>query len=197
MERPTSDAEIREACPGIRTWLYRDLARLEETGEFPQLPIAVLYETMPGFGHWVGLLPTADGSVEHFDSYGLRPDAELKWVPKKYREAFRADAPHMVRLLARLQDEHDVPVSYSEFRLQGRKPWIATCGRWVVWRCQNMGLTAAQFAKATRQMARSVGMTPDDFVVKMVPLLGDSASAVVSPLGLGFVASGGRRRRSR
>lgn len=171
MNRPASDAELREACPGARTWLYRDLARLEEEGGLPELPAIVLYETAPGFGHWVALLGTPDG-VEHFDSYGLRPDAELRWVPKKYREAFAADSPHMVRLLARFE-ENGVPVNYSEFRLQGRRPDIATCGRWAALRCQNSGLTSSEFAKAARGLARLRGVTPDELTVELVPLWGE------------------------
>jgi len=187
VDRPTSDAELRAACPGLHTWLYRDLARLEEAGRFPQLPIAVLYETAPGFGHWVGLLETPEG-IEHFDPYGIRPDAELRWVPKKYREAFQSDAPHMVRLLER-EAAGGVPVNYNEFRLQARKPNINTCGRWVVLRCRNPGLTSAQFARAIRGMAREAGMSSDEAVTAMVPMMGDA--------GARFSASGGRRRRFR
>ena len=168
MDRPTSDAEIQAACPGIRTWLYRDLARLEQEGHFPTLPIAVLYETLPGFGHWVGLLRTPEG-IEHFDPYGLRPDAELKWVPKKYRAAFQADAPHMLRLLSRF-DQAGVPVNFSEFRLQGRRPNIATCGRWVALRCRNRHMTAEQFAQAVRETAKVSRISPDELTVRMVPL---------------------------
>jgi hypothetical protein len=172
-DRPTSDAEIRAACPGLSTWLYRDLAELEERGEFPELPIAVLYETeAPGFGHWVGLLHAGDGIVEHFDPYGLHPDAELKWVPKKYRRAFAADAPHMVRLLARI-DEAGAGVGYSEFRLQSRRPDIATCGRWVALRCRNPHLSAAQFARAVRREARARGLSPDELTVRLVPMPDD------------------------
>lgn len=168
VDRPTSDAEIRAACPGIRTWLYRDLARLEEAGQFPELPIAVLYETLPGFGHWVGLLQTPEG-VEHFDPYGIRPDAELKWVPKKYRKAFASDSPHMVRLLERYA-AHGVPVNFSEFRLQSRRPNIATCGRWVAVRCMNEGMGARQFATAIRRVAREGEMSPDQLVVRLAPI---------------------------
>lgn len=174
VDRPTSDAEIRAACPGIRTWLYKDLARAVSRGDLVSLPIAILYETSPGFGHWVGLLETPEG-IEHFDSYGLRPDDELRWVPKKYREAFRAESPHLVDYLLRLQAHRryvggDPRINYSQFRLQGRKPWIATCGRWVVLRCRNSALTAEQFAKNVRGTARDLGISPDQLVTRLVPL---------------------------
>lgn len=174
VDRPTSDAEIREACPGIRTWLYRDLAGLEATGELPRLPIAVLYETSPGFGHWVGILRTPEG-IEHFDSYGLRPDSELEWVPRRFREIFRAEAPHMVRLLLRFQDAYGggLPINFSEFRLQSRKPDVATCGRWVALRCQNSAMGAGRFAKKVRAAARAAKVPVDRLAVEMVPLPGE------------------------
>lgn len=186
VDRPTSDVELRAACPGLRTWLYRDLASLEEEGGFPELPLAVLYETSPGFGHWVGLLRTPEG-IEHFDSYGLRPDDELKWVPKKYRAAFSEDAPYMVRLLTRVE-EAGLPVNYSEFRLQHRRPDIATCGRWVALRCRNTDLTAAEFSRAVRQTAREAGISTDELVTSLVPLPGEMGG------GRRPIA---RRRRSR
>lgn len=157
---PTSDEQIRQACPGIRTILYRDLATLHE---LPPLPLAILYETEPGFGHWVGLLETPEG-IEHFDSYGLRPDSELRWIPKKYKAAFNSGSPHLVRLL--LNDGR--PVNFSEYRLQ-RGGGIATCGRWVVARCKNSTLTAQQFAKGMRGLAKEMGITPDTLTTLMMP----------------------------
>lgn len=158
--RPTSDAELAEACPGLSVWLYKDLARLRR---LPPLPIAVLYETRPGYGHWVGVLETPEG-IEHFDSYGLKPDAELEWVPEQYREAFAANAPHMVRLLA----DDGRQVNYNEHRLQGRG--TSTCGRWVVARCRNAGLTTNQFARGIKDLVRINGLAPDVIAAMLWPL---------------------------
>jgi hypothetical protein len=191
MDRPTSDAEIREACPGIRTWLYRDLAQAVARGDVVPLPIAILYETSPGFGHWVALLDTPEG-ITHFDPYGLRPDDELKWVPKKYREAFAAESPHLVDFLLRVQAYRratggDSNVNYSQHRLQARKPWVATCGRWVALRCRNSAMTTDQFAKSVRGTAKDLGVSPDELVVGLVPMPGDKKGRL----------NGGQRRRFR
>lgn len=159
----TSDSEIRAGCPGITVWLYKDLAQLRE---LPPLPIAVLYETEPGYGHWTAVLQTPEG-IEHFDSYGLKPDAELKFVPPEYRVAFAATAPHLLRLLAR--DGRDV--NYNEYKLQGGGK-IATCGRWVMVRCKNHRLTTEQFADAMEGLADMYGLTLDEAVVKLAPPAG-------------------------
>lgn len=156
---PTSDAELKEACPGLTVWLYKDLAQLSQ---LPELPIAVLYETKPGFGHWVGVLSTPEG-VEHFDSYGLKPDAELAFVPPRYREAFMANAPYLGRLLAR--DGRNI--NYNEYKLQG--PTTYTCGRWVVARCRNRRMTTTQFATAMEQLADRHRISLDEAVLLLMP----------------------------
>lgn len=156
---PTSDAELQEACPGLTVWLYKDLAKLSK---LPDLPIAVLYETQPGFGHWVAVLATPEG-IEHFDSYGFKPDAELKFIPAQYREAFMATAPYLARLLGR--DGRDI--NYNEYRLQGRN--TNTCGRWVVARCRNRRMTTDQFAAAMLDLANKKDITLDEATLLIMP----------------------------
>lgn len=163
---PTSDTELQDACPGLTVWLYKDLARLPE---LPRLPIAVLYETQPGFGHWVAVLATPEG-LEHFDSYGLKPDAELKFIPPQYRVAFMATAPHLARLLG--HDGRDI--NYNEHKLQGKN--TNTCGRWVVARCRNRRMTTDQFAAYMRWLADKKGITLDEVTLLMMPPSGDYAS---------------------
>jgi hypothetical protein len=160
-EISTSDSELRAALPSLSVWMYKELAELRD---LPKLPIALLYETEPGYGHWVAILETPEG-IEHFDSYGLKPDAELKWIPDKYKEAFRATAPHLLRLLAR--DGRDV--NYNEYKLQSKSPKIATCGRWVVARCKNRRLTTTQFASAMENLADAHGITLDEATLLIMP----------------------------
>jgi hypothetical protein len=156
---PTSDIELQVACPGLTVWLYKDLAK---RSELPDLPIAVLYETQPGFGHWVAILETPEG-LEHFDSYGLKPDAELKFIPKQYREAFMATAPYLARLLG-----HDGRnVNYNEYKLQGEG--TNTCGRWVVARCRNRRMTTDQFAACMQNLAHKKGITLDEATLLIMP----------------------------
>jgi|HubBroStandDraft_5_1064220.scaffolds.fasta_scaffold58608_2 hypothetical protein len=156
---PTSDTELEAACPGLTVWLYRDIATQRE---LPRLPIAVLYETEPGFGHWVGVLKTPEG-IEHFDSYGYKPDTELQFVPVQYREQFAATAPFLARLLANSGQQ----INYNEYKLQG--PKSNTCGRWVVARCRNHKLTTSQFAEAMTSLAAKKGITLDQSTLLIMP----------------------------
>ena len=156
---PTSDSELVDACPGLSVWLYRDLAR---QSTLPKLPIAVLYETQPGFGHWVAVLETPEG-IEHFDSYGLKPDAELRFIPPQYREAFMSTAPYLARLLG----NDGRAINYNEYKLQG--PHSNTCGRWVVARCRNRKMTTTQFALAMKQLAKRHHISLDEATLLIMP----------------------------
>lgn len=157
---PTSDAELAAACPGLNIWLYKDLAR---RSVLPKLPFAVLYETQPGFGHWVAVLETPEG-IEHFDSYGLKPDAELKFIPLAYKRAFMATAPYLARLLG----DTGKDIHYNEYKLQGKK--TNTCGRWVVARCRNRHMTTDQFAAAMKQLAKSRRISLDEATLLLMPV---------------------------
>lgn len=156
---PMSSEDITAQLPNAGVYLYRDLIRLKK---LPPLPFILLYETEPSYGHWVAVHEVG-GGIEHFDSYGYRPDAELSFIPEKYRKAFASTRPQLVRLL--LEDGR--PVSYSEFKLQ-RDP-AQTCGRWCVTRILTANVPAAMFAKSVRRVAREMGVTPDDIVAAIVP----------------------------
>lgn len=160
----TSDVELRDALPSLSIWLYKDLAQLRD---LPKLPIAVLYETEPGYGHWVAVLETPEG-IEHFDSYGLKPDAELAFIPPAYRASFMATAPHLLRLL--IKDGR--PVNYNQYKLQASGAKISTCGRWVVARCKNKRLTTKQFAEKMAQLALANGITLDEATLLIMPPAG-------------------------
>lgn len=155
---PMSSDDIAHYLPGAGIYLYRELATMRR---LPPLPFILLYETEPGFGHWVAVLEVP-GGIEHFDSYGLRPDAELDFIPQKYREAFASTAPQLVRLL--LEDGRRC--YYSEFKLQ--RGDSQTCGRWCTVRVLCANMTAAVFAGAVRRAAREVDMSPDELVAAIV-----------------------------
>lgn len=158
-QQPMSDSDIRDVLPGIRIYMYRELAAM---AVLPRLPFVLLYETSPHYGHWVAVLETPQG-IEHFDSYGYRPDDELSFIPKQYRRVVNAGSPQLVRLL--LGDPRQC--HFSEFRLQ--KDPAQTCGRWCVARISCAEMDAAAFARAMRGVARGLDMTPDTLVATMVP----------------------------
>lgn len=96
--------------------------------------VVILYETAPNFGHWVLLHRPAPahgvGNLEFFDSYGMKPDDELKHIPAQYRADSRQTKKEVVRLL--LATPADIPISYNEHTFQLPIDGVNTCGRWVI-----------------------------------------------------------------
>ena len=53
--------------------------------------------THPTWGHWTALLKH-NGLYEHFDSYGVKPDTELKWISAKRNRMLNQDEPYLTQL---------------------------------------------------------------------------------------------------
>lgn len=157
---------LREFPEGASVAPYTEFARMEV---LPVLPLFLLYELEPGFGHWVLLHEAVDRDgepcLEFFDSYGLFPDREQSWVPAAFRRLSGQDAPHMRRLLAATSG----PLAYSPAKLQGEDPRIATCGRHCVMRAKMSHLSAEKYASALKAVARMLHTTPDHLVAEAVP----------------------------
>lgn len=118
----------------------------------------ILYETKMNYGHWVCVVQRGD-VIEHFDSYGLMPDDELKFVPKVFRMHNDMALPHLTSLLIDLPQNYKI--EYNEYKLQAKGANIKTCGRWVATRINNKNIPIEQFAKYFKDDE----LTPDDIVV--------------------------------
>ena len=160
------DELLREFPEGASVAPYTEFARMEV---LPVLPLFLLYELEPGFGHWVLLHEAVDRDgapcLEFFDSYGLFPDHQQEWVPPAFRKISGQDAPHMLKLLARTHGE----LAYSPAKLQGKDPRIATCGRHCVMRAKMPNLSAETYGAALKAVARMLHTTPDHLVAEAVP----------------------------
>ncbi len=58
----------------------------------------ILYEDKTNRGHWTAL-SKYNGLYEHFDSYGLKPNSELKWTRDKRHRQLNQDEPYLTQLL--------------------------------------------------------------------------------------------------
>jgi len=92
--------------------------------------VILLYESRLNFGHWTLVFRADDGTLEHFDAYGCKPDDEIKHVPEYFRKLHYNKIPHLTYLLYMSNE----PVRYSQYKLQKLNPKINTCGRWVAMR---------------------------------------------------------------
>jgi len=156
---PLSGIDMKSMIPDATVMTYR---QLRERQTLPKLPLVILYETEPRIGHWVVVLETPEG-IEHFDSYGMKPDGELSFVPIRNRALLGADQPHLVKLLLDTMK----PINFSDWRLQG-KGRIATCGRWCVLRAKYRELTSDAFGRLIHKASKKMGLRPDVLVSSVV-----------------------------
>lgn len=115
----------------------------------------ILYLTSENYGHWVCVFKE-NNIIEHFDSYGLKPDAELKFRDIHMMKQLGQSVPYLTHLLLKC----DYPVTYNQYKLQGKQRDIATCGRWVGARIINRKMLLPQFIK----MFKGKPQSPDELV---------------------------------
>jgi len=163
MNRSLSDKEIK-ARSGMQSYLYRDL---EGQIQLPPRPFCLLYEMQPNTGHWCLVHETVntDGipCIEMFDSYGIFPDDELKWVSPSFKIGSGQQHTHLLRLLI----DSERPIAYNNVCLQGKG--TSTCGRWCILRKANSHMSNEQFCAEVKIECSAQGITPDEYVVLSIP----------------------------
>ena len=65
----------------------------------------ILYEDKQNRGHWTALLKY-NGLYEHFDSYGVKPDGQLKWISAKRNRQLNQDEPYLTQLLEKEEEKY-------------------------------------------------------------------------------------------
>ena len=65
----------------------------------------ILYEDSPNRGHWTALVKY-NGLYEHFDSYGVKPDNQLKWISAKRNRMLNQEEPYLTQLLEKEEERH-------------------------------------------------------------------------------------------
>lgn len=132
-------AEVMKICQGqVKIVPYHELVNyssLEQLLE-PHGATILLYETKKDFGHYTALFYDRNNNIEFFDSYGFKPDQELKFA--KYDK----DAN-----LTRLIKKYDKPVIYNNTQLQEWEADMNTCGRWCSMRIRFRDKSPDEFVK--------------------------------------------------
>jgi len=102
----------------------------------------ILFLTKQNYGHWCCIFRKNSNTLEFFDSYGGKPDSQLKHVPKNFRKVANEDYGHLSYLLVK----SGCNVEYNNHRLQQLTKSISTCGRWVALRLLLRDSSADEFA---------------------------------------------------
>lgn len=149
--KPFSDQDIKTLCENkVKIVLYSKLKKYSDIDKIldPHDCCIILYETKHNYGHWCALLRQKINEklfIEHFDSYGMKPDAELAYVPNYYKKELGEDTPRLTYLLAKATQNKYHGVIYNEYPLQKVKNDISTCGRWCGLRIVLKDLTLEEF----------------------------------------------------
>jgi hypothetical protein len=121
-----SGNDIIDICKGETHIVpYHELNNYNSIEELlkPYGTVVLLYELRENFGHWVCLFYDKNNKLNFFDSYGFKPDEELKYASYNLNNG----RPYLTLLLEKYKGDLIV----NNKRLQVFKKDINTCGRWV------------------------------------------------------------------
>tara|TARA_R110002073_G_scaffold296452_4_gene462472 strand:+ start:5738 stop:6403 length:666 start_codon:yes stop_codon:yes gene_type:complete len=123
--------------------------------------VILLYEIKENFGHFTALYYNNQNNLEFFDSYGFRPDQELKYAEFN----LEMGVPFLSKLINDyvLRTKKDISVSTHQF--QAFKNDINTCGRWSAYRIRTRNLlTLKQFT----ELFSNLNMFNQDFAISVL-----------------------------
>lgn len=163
-----SDADITNYLGGGKEKIvkYSELADYETLEDL--LPEErdyriVLTESKRNQGHWCALVRNGNTFI-WFDSYGAKPDGELKFIPMRIRRMLGEVKHHLTRLLSTTNPSQQV--IYNKKRFQSLSDDVDTCGRWVVAFVfmNKIGYTLEDFIDKVEQVEDDTGK-PSDIIV--------------------------------
>ena len=102
---------------------------------------------------------------EHFDSYGIKPDRELRWINMKKRLMLKRATPYLSNFL---DDERYI---YDNVRYQETHSAINTCGPHVVnriYRLKNYNMDLDAYNEFMLEQKDDYGITYDTIVANLI-----------------------------
>lgn len=130
LEYPLNTQHIKNALGNkVRIITYKELQKCNTIEDVlkPFGKTVIHYSTTDYYGHWVCVfINKKNGCIYFFDSYGLFPDDERKFVPKTYLKKVYNEVPHIIKLLA----QSNRCVRYNHHVYQHKS--AETCGRWCI-----------------------------------------------------------------
>lgn len=164
---PMGDDDIKRYFPNAKIIVYNDLSNYADIKEL--LPkdrdfAFMLIESSENRGHWVAISRYGN-TVEFFDSYGGKPDSQLKWNSKNKNEEL-GQAGQLSQLLAK----HRGNVVFNPIRYQGNGNDINTCGRHCTFRIQNMkdGKNLDQYYNHMKALKNNMELDFDGIVANFI-----------------------------
>jgi hypothetical protein len=129
----------------------------------------ILFENDYNTGHWI-LLMRYGKTIEFFNSYGLKPNADFQFVSRIKNFFLGQDPDDLKRLLDRAKVQ-GYDVIYNKTRFQRMARGINTCGRWIILRIVMMDffcLDLPEFIRFIKGLQDKYDYTPDMIVAHLI-----------------------------
>ena len=128
----------------------------------------ILYEDSPNKGNWTALLKY-NGLYEHFDSYGVKPDTELKWVSATRNRMHNQNEPYLTQLLESEKEKY--VYNNVTYQSKGFRVNTNTCGSHVVhrlYRLKSDDVTLPDYHQYTKSTKDQTNASYDLIVAEFV-----------------------------
>lgn len=124
----------------------------------------ILTENQKNSGHWCCI--TRDKNIyTWFDSYGEKPDGELKYISAIMNKILGQDKKHLSRILKTIREPNQI--FYNETKYQKLRDGINTCGRWCI--CflllHHMGYNLEEFKNFIKLNSKKYNNMPYDILI--------------------------------
>lgn len=160
-----SDSDIEKFFDNnINIMRYQDLDKYDNISDIVgQYGCIILIEGPNNKNHWT-LLQRVDKRKNNsfylwFDSYGVFPSNELDnyYIPRGFKNQNK-------ETLLKLLYNADLPVHFSQYRLQKLKSGINTCGRWCAIKNLFKNLDEDEFASMIKKMCKQTRLKTDEVI---------------------------------
>jgi hypothetical protein len=166
MDTPLTDTDIRQWLPDCKILEYDWLENYKTIDDL--LPnkkdyCFILYERENHVGHWICVLKN-NGTILHWDSFGLKPDEGLTWINKQKRKELNCFIPY----LTNIYKNSSYKIIWNKHKYQNDN--ANTCGRWCLMRILYFlarNDNESGFKKWVQKW-KSKGQTNDDFVLNVI-----------------------------
>jgi hypothetical protein len=128
----------------------------------------ILLESSYNSGHWVCILKYGD-TIEYFNSYGLRPSAELDSNTDLVNKQLEQDTKYLNILLNKAMDKYNI--IYNKRKFQEVSSDVATCGSWTIVRgvlFKKADMDLYDFISFIDQATKAFRLTGDELVTLLV-----------------------------
>ena len=123
----------------------------------------ILYHTSESYGHWVCCYEN-NNTIFFFDSYGSKPDSQLKFLPAHLKPVLNSQHNYLIRLMYNSGKD----VEFNQYALQKHSQEITTCGRWCVNRLRFPEISVNEYYTIFKQSSNYI--SNDELICLLVPI---------------------------